>query len=177
MEHSFDVRVSQRDADIALRRFILRSAGWGTLVAAALCIAFIVYDVSDGGIGPLGIGILTLLSIFALVYAVGFFTRRKQMADLLRRLGDSPVSYSLGDAELAAESALGSSSLKWEMVRELWVDPDITLVFYARNGYTTIPTPQIPADALTFLAMQVERAGGAVKDNRTKAPAGVDPSA
>ena len=169
MKHTFEVRVSQRDADIALRRFIFRGAGWGTLVASALCLAFVLYDISDGGIGRLGVAILTLLSILALFYVVAFMTRRKQMTDLLRRLGDAPVLYCLDDSELGTQSALGSSTLKWEMIQQLWIDPDVTLVFYARNGYTTIPTRQIPADALDFLAAQVKRVGGSILDNKTKA--------
>lgn len=169
MKYTFDVRVSQCDADIALRRFIFREAGWGTIVAVVLCLAFVVYDISDGGIGHLGVAVLTLLSVLALVYLVAFVTRRKQMGDLLRRLGDTPVSYSLSDSELGTESALGSSTLKWEMIKKLWIDPDITLVFYARNGYTTIPTPQIPAVALDFLAAQVKRVGGSILDNKRKA--------
>ncbi|MGY8642095.1 MAG: hypothetical protein ACKVJU_13505 [Verrucomicrobiales bacterium] len=41
------------------------------------------------------------------------------------------------------------------------------MVFYTWNGYTTIPTSQIPAEALDFLAGQVECGGGSVADNKT----------
>ena len=168
MKHAFDVRVSQRDAEIALRRFLFRSEGWGTILACALCFGFVVFDVSDGSLGRLGFANLTLLLILALFYLVAFVTRRNQMTDLMRKLGDTPVSYSLSDSEIGTRSALGSSTLKWELIRKLWIDPDITMVFYARNGYTTIPTNQIPADAMGFLAAQVKRVGGLVLDNRTK---------
>ena len=57
--------------------------------------------------------------------------------------------------------------LKWEMIQKLWIDPDLTMVFYTWNGYTTIPTSQIPAEALDFLVGQVEGAGGSVVDNKT----------
>lgn len=165
VEYTFNVRVSQRDADIALRRFIFRGAGWGTLIAAILCLTFVMYDIADGGIGRLGVANLTLLLILAIVYVVAFVVRRNQMADLLRRLGETSVLYRLDDAELATESALGRSALKWEAIKKLWIDPDVILVFYANNGYTTIPTAQIPADALSYLMAQVERVGGAILNN------------
>ena len=168
MEHTFDVRVSQRDADTALRRFIFRGAGWGTLVAAILCLAYVAYDFSDGALGYLGIGIIALLLILILVYVAAFVTRKKQMTELLRKIGDAPVSYQLDDVEIATKSPMGSSTLKWEMIKKLWIDPDLTLVFYARNGYTTIPTQQIPADALDFLVSQVERVGGSILDNKRR---------
>jgi len=169
MEHTFNITVSQHDADLALRRFIFRGAGWSTLVAAILCIAYVTYDALNGGIGHLGVAILTLLLLLVVVYAVAFATRRKQMAELLRSLGDTPISYRLDDSELGTESALGSSTLKWEMIKKLWIDPDLTLVFYTWNGYTMIPTPQIPAEALEFLADHVRRSGGSIVDNTTKA--------
>jgi hypothetical protein len=38
-------------------------------------------------------------------------------------------------------------------------------LFYARNGYTTLPSVQIPSDALTLLVDRVKIAGGTVTDN------------
>lgn len=165
MEHTFDVRVSQRDADAALRRFILRGAGWGTAVAVVLCLAYVVHDISDGAISHLGVAILTLILILGIGCIAACIVRKRQMADLLDRLGESPVSYRLSESQISTQSSLGSSALKWEMIRKLWIDPDLTLVFYARNGYTTIPTDQIPPAALDFLASQVRQFNGTILDN------------
>lgn len=166
MEHTFEVRVSQRIADAALRRFVLRSTGWGTLVAAGVCLAYGVYDFWDGAPGLLGLAMLIVVGLLILLYAAVFVTRRKQMADLLRALGDAPVSYRLDGNEIATRSPLGSSAVKWAMIRKLWIDPDLTLVFFTRNAYTTIPTGQVPREALEFLADQVARAGGSIDDRR-----------
>lgn len=81
MEHTFDVRVSQRDADTALRRFILRGAGWGAVVAVVLCLAYVVHDLSDGGISHLGVAILTLILILGIGYTAAYIVRKRQMAD------------------------------------------------------------------------------------------------
>ena len=123
---------------------------------------------SDGKLRYLSIVILTLLSILVLICIIAFITRRKQMVELLKRLGDSPISYTLDESEFASKSALGSSSLKWEMIKKLWIDPDLIMVFYARNGYTTIPANQIPDSALEFLAEQVKRVGGSIRDNKPR---------
>lgn len=53
------------------------------------------------------------------------------------------------------------------MIKKLWIDPDVTLIFYAANSYTTLPAPQAPAEALEFLATQIKRVGGSVLDNRS----------
>ena len=165
MEHTFDVKVSQRDADTALRRFILRGAGWGSVMAVVLCLAYVAHDFSDGDISHLGVAILTLILILGLGYIAAYVVRRRQMADLLDRIGDGPVFYRLSESEISTQSSLGSSALKWEMIKKLWIDPDLTLVFYARNGYTTIPTDQIPPTALDFLVSQVRRDDGIIGDN------------
>ncbi|MDC0276476.1 YcxB family protein [Verrucomicrobiales bacterium] len=167
MKHTFNVTVSQHDADVTLRRFLFRGAGWGLLFAVLFCIAYVIHDGLNGGIGALGIVIITVLFLLVTTYVAAFAIRRKQTAELLKRLDGSPISYQLDDSELSATSALGSSILKWEMIQKLWIDPDLTMVFYTWNGYTTIPTSQIPAEALDFLVGQVEGAGGSVVDNKT----------
>ena len=168
MEYTFDVRVSQRDADIALRRYILRGAGWGTAFAATICLAYIAYDSADGSLGYESIVTITILLLLVFVYVMAFVTRKRQMSELLRKIGDAPISYRLNESEIATRSPMGSSTLKWEMIQKLWVDPDLTLVFYARNAYTTIPTAQIPTEALDFLITQVERVGSSIFDNRRR---------
>lgn len=162
MEHTFQVRVSQRDADIALRRFLLRQAGWGSLACAALCLAFVGYDWSDGVLSGLGIVVLTVMALLGAAYGAAYVIRRRQTAELLNKIGDEPICYTLNESEFSSKAPLGSSTLRWEMVKQLWVGADVVMVFYARNGYTTIPTGQIPESALAFLEEQVSRAGGAV---------------
>ena len=162
MPYTFDIHVSQKDADLALRRFIFREAGLGLLIAILVCIGYITYDLADGSLSIIGVVILTILFILAIIYTVAIVSRRKQMKELLERLGDAPVSYTLNDEELSTESTLGSSTLKWNMIKKLWIDPDLTLVFYSRSGYTTIPTSQIPSDALNFLSKQIKLSGGSI---------------
>lgn len=167
MKYTFDVTVSQEDADVALRRFVLRGLGWSTLLAFVLCFAYLVYDVVMGGIGLLSVVVITLFLVLLVVYVVLIRARRKQMAGLLERLGGEPISYRLDDLELSTETSMGGSKLKWEMIEKLWIDPDLTLVFYSRNGYTTLPTDQVPVEALAFLADRVRNGGGVVTDNTT----------
>ena len=168
MEHTFNITVSQRDADVALRRFIFREAGWATLIAASLCLGYIVYDSLIGDIGHLSIAIISLLLLMVIVYCGGFIIRRKQTASLLKRLEGAPITYRFDETEMSTESALGSSTLKWEMIKKLWIDPDLILVFYARNGYTTIPTSQIPDDALEFLVTRTQESRGSIIDKRSR---------
>jgi len=168
MNHEFDIHVSPRDAGIALRRFILRDAGWGIFIAVILCLAFVVYDLSGGSLGYLSVVTVTIITLLALMYLAAYVIRKRQVGDLLERLGDQPVSYRFTESEFSTKSSLGHSSVKWEMVKKLWIDPDVTLVFYSKNGYTTIPTPQIPARSLEFMAEQIKRAGGSILDNNTK---------
>ena len=165
MIQPFNVDVSQHHADTALRRFIVRGLGWGPFAAMVLCLAYVVHDTVTSGLGRLGLVIVTMLVLLVAIYAALITRRRSQMAALLKRLNGAPIAYRFDDDELSAHSALGSSNLRWEVIEKVWIDPDVTMVFYARNGYTTLPTDQIPADALRFLADQVKRGGGTVVDS------------
>ncbi len=166
MEHTFDVTVSQAHADSALRRFLLRRLGWETLLASILSIGYAIFDLTNGGKNFFGIGILVLFALFVAVYIIAYVTRKQQMAELLKQIGDEPIVYHLNDSGLGAESAMGNSHLKWEMLQKVWIYPDLIMIFYAKNGYSTVPLEQIPSDALDFLTSEVKEAGGTIQDKR-----------
>lgn len=112
MEYTFDVYVTQRDANVALRRFIGRGAGWRSLIGAVLLVCYVGHDTWDGEIGYLSVAFLMLLLSLIGVYVAGFLIRRRQVTELLHRLGDTPVTYRLDETELGAESMLGNTTLK-----------------------------------------------------------------
>ena len=168
MKHTFEVTVSQGDADIALRRFIVRGAGWSTVLVFALGVAYIVYEALTSGIGYVGVVMITLLGMLMVCYVAAIIIRRKQMTELLSKLGAAPVTYVLTDSEIATESPIASSSLNWGMIKKVWIDLDLVLVFYARNAYATIPMHQMPSEALAFLVEQVRQVGGSVIDNTNR---------
>lgn len=167
--HRFDIHVTPGQADLALRRFLLRQAGIGSLVAALFCLVIVVLDARDGALDPMSIVLLTLFAVLLFLYVTVFVVRRRQMHDLLARIGDHPVTYELEDWVVTARSALGRSSIKWELIRKLWIDPDLILLFYSRGAYSTLPTSQVPADSLRFLAAKVREFGGTVRDRRPSA--------
>ena len=61
------------------------------------------------------------------------------------------MTHRLDESKIEMWSFFGDSTLKWQMIKKVWVDPDIAMRFYSGGGYTTIPTTQIPDAALEFL--------------------------
>ena len=165
--HSFEVRVTRAHANQALRWFLAGREGMLLPAVAILLIGIgVAFDARDGSLGWGSIVSLTLVALLPLVYVAGYVIRSRQMRHLLTRLGETPVRYQLLDSEIRTETILGSSALKWEVIEELWINPDLTLVFYARNGYTTLPTPQVPRESLQFLVSKVAESGGRIRDKR-----------
>jgi hypothetical protein len=166
MEHRFEVFVTRKHTGSALRRFLLRDEGIFASFIYLITVVLVVYDARDGRLHWISIVILTLLGMLLLAYVVAFWLRRSQTDDLLRRLGDSPIQYLLGEEEIRTESILGSSSVKWEMVRQIWIYPDLVMVFFSRNTYITIPGEQIPTAALEFLRAKAASHEARVVDRR-----------
>ena len=66
MEYVFNLNITKKQADIALRRFIRRNLGWGMLIAVVLCVSYLIYDLGrDFGshLSPLTIAVITLLIV------------------------------------------------------------------------------------------------------------------
>ncbi|MGY8642096.1 MAG: hypothetical protein ACKVJU_13510 [Verrucomicrobiales bacterium] len=87
MKHTFDVTISQHDADVALRRFLFREAGWSMLFAVLFCLTCVVYDGLNGGIGILGIVIITVLLLLVITYVASVRNPSKATGDAFKALG------------------------------------------------------------------------------------------
>lgn len=158
----FEVRVEARHVDMALRRFLWRRLGWSGVLVTLFAAVYVGWDVAQGGPGPLS---SVLGSVVVLLYALLFMARgvrRKQARQLLEQLGDEPVRYTCGEDALRVHSRLGGSSVRWEAFRELDEGPDVCLLFVDPTQYLTLPTDQIPPEALEKLREHLRAAGAQV---------------
>ena len=61
------------------------------------------------------------------------------------------MHYVLSDETLRATSNLGTTELKWHVFKELREHPDFILLGLNRVSHLTLPTAEIPPDALAFI--------------------------
>ena len=144
--------------------------GWWKIAIAAVVAAVVV--ISDALRGPLGITSIFVLSAMGFYLAIaGFawFRQSRALDDWLRRQGDAPVIYSLSEETIESCAEVGSTKLKWDAFRSLAICDFDTLLVFPQHGALTMPTDQIPVEALQFLKRQFLAHGKRVEDRRKKA--------
>lgn len=107
--------------------------------------------------------LLVVVGIFALVGA-GVFLLHWQRARLGLRALDPPEStWMLTEESVAQRSSLGESAIPWSAVQELWQFPDVWLVIWGRDVYSTIPTSHLPPEARELIRRRVRESGGRIR--------------
>lgn len=146
----FDVHITES----LLHRVVVRRLfrGWPlTLTAAVLILIGVGTELSIGHLSTVSAVGLTALGIYVLLYGVYYIRQCRTIADWKRLQGDDPVHYVLSDETLRAKSNLGSTELKWHVFKELREHPDFILLGLNRVSHLTLPTADIPPDALAFI--------------------------
>lgn len=164
--HTFDIDLTSDHATAALRRFLLRRLGRIGLIAIAMMTGCLAYSIATQDFGFATSILVALILLLTGAYLRAYFVRKKQFEEQLARLNGKPITYTLSDAEWSIASNFGTASYKWEMIIELWIDPDLVFLFYNHEAYVTLPTDQIPSEALEFLIGKATRLNLRVTDSR-----------
>ena len=59
-------------------------------------------------------------------------------------------------------SDVGTTTLQWSAVKELWQFPSVWLLLYSKTQFSTLPVACLPPDLQTFVQERVREAGGKV---------------
>lgn len=112
---------------------------------------------------------LTALGFMTLFVGLSWWRYRESIQKSLDRQQGKPVECSVSDEAISVVSQAGSGSLKWDMFHSLLVTathvvPKLTY----RSAAFTLPTEQVPAEALDFIIQQFQSHGKPVRDRRKK---------
>lgn len=109
------------------------------------------------------------IGVLATVAALGFcfsgalyFVHYRNALEKLRDMG-APEAQFIADSEsFTVSSGIGSSSLKWSSVLELWCFEDFWLVLFSKAQLMTIPLKSVSQEMQAFVLERVASSGGKV---------------
>jgi hypothetical protein len=139
---------------------------WRMAIAAVLIGVVVVWEIMRGSIGMISILALSVITLYLVICGVAWFRQSRALNDWLRKQAGAPVIYSLSDATIESSSEVGSTKLKWDAFRCLSISEFDTLLMFSQQGALTLPTDQIPGEALEFLKKQFVAHGKKVEDRR-----------
>jgi hypothetical protein len=139
---------------------------WKIVIATLVAVALATADAMRGPLSITSVFALSALGLYLVIAGIAWFRQSRALDEWLRRQAGAPVIYSLSEETIESAAEVGSTKLKWDAFRSLAISDFDTLLVFPYHGALTMPTDQIPGEALEFLKTQFFSHGKKVEDTR-----------
>jgi hypothetical protein len=130
------------------------------LIALAILAGMFAFEVWSGDRSWF-VGFLGAVLILGLGFALSiYFGHLRNSLAKFRAMGASKGLLTLDQATFSLSSSLGSSTLQWSEVTEVWQFQDFWLLLFSRAQFVTIPLASVSAEAQEFIICRVSVRGG-----------------
>jgi hypothetical protein len=99
----------------------------------------------------LGAAVLLIPAVVLSAYAAHWF----RTVGRIRQMEVPMARFKLSQTDLAMASELGSATIPWSSIVEIWEFPDLWLLLLSKSRFVTLPTDGVPAAALEFVRAKV----------------------
>jgi YcxB-like protein len=163
LEYQISVRYDKSIIDSAAKQYWVKSFAWKTALGFILL----------GGAGGswfyfdsrtwytatfLALSVILIFMMTAL-----FFVYRNRSLNKLKEM-ESPIGrWGFTEEVFSVESGMGKVEFKWSVVKKLWRFPDVWLLIYADQSYSTLPVADVSTEVQQFIVEQIQSHGGRVK--------------
>jgi len=153
--HQVDVRYSEDLAREAVRAFYWRALrqrfGWSGALAFLVSFGALAFLVLAGDrswfVGFVG----ACLLFVALILAWGYMAHYRNTTQRFRRMTNPQARFVFSDNDLSVTSELGSATMLWSSIREVWEFPRFWLILLSRAQFITLPLEDVGEDTRTFI--------------------------
>ena len=162
MQHRATLRYTEQLVALAVRLYWRRTVGLGLLVAVVLMIAFLIWLLIEGDrswvVGLVAAVVLLGVLMPVAVYVVHYRNSMGKFREM-----SQPVAELMADENgITISSDRGSSSLKWESVKEVWRFEALWLLLFSKAQFVTLPLADLPSPMQEFILERVKTSGGKI---------------
>jgi hypothetical protein len=163
MPHEATLIYSESLLRQAVFGFWHRSVGIGffvaLLIAALGLVVLVALGQSSWIIGGLAIVLLVGI-VFTLVVYVVHYRRSLQK---FHQMSQPRALFRADESSFTMSSDIGTTTLQWSAVKELWQFPSVWLLLYSKSQFTTLPLACLPPETQAYIVQCVRTAGGKVE--------------
>jgi len=162
MPHEATLIYSESLLRQAVFGFWHRSVGIGffvaLLIAALGLVVLVALGQSSWIIGGLAAVLLLGIAFAIVVYVVHYRNSLRRFRQM-----DKPRSTLRADeSSFTMSSDIGTTTLQWSAVKELWQFPSVWLLLYSKSQFSTLPLACLSPETQAYIVERVRAAGGKV---------------
>jgi hypothetical protein len=162
MPHEATLIYSESLLRQAVFGFWHRSVGIGffvaLLIAALGLVVLVALGQSSWIIGGLAAVLLVGIAFALVVYVVHY----RRSLQKFRQMGQPRATFRADDSSFTMSSDIGTTTLQWSAVKELWQFPSVWLLLYSKAQFSTLPLACLPPETQTYIVQRVRESGGKI---------------
>ncbi|UGX86168.1 YcxB family protein [Phyllobacterium meliloti] len=153
-KYQFSVRYTESMLKRAVRTFIWRRVflsqwiWWLLLGGGWLLLLYVTWTGAPAWPLAAFSGLMICILLFVAVLWQNHFTNT---VGKLRRMEKPYGHVVFSDDKFTLSSDLGSSTMPWSAITEIWQRDECWMVFIGQNQFFSLPTENVPAEALKWL--------------------------
>ncbi len=162
MPHEATLTYSESLLRSAALSFWRRTLGLGFFVALSLLAVGIVVLRTQGAAGWVLGALAAVLGMGVLFMVALYVVHSRRALGTFRKMGSPSATFRADDSSFTFSSHVGTTTLHWSAVAELWQFSDVWLMLYSKAQFSTLPTACVSPEMLRFVRERVQAAGGKV---------------
>jgi len=162
MSHEATLIYSEALLRQAVFAFWRRSVGVGFL--AALLVAMLGLGVLVAqGMASWIVGTLAAVLVLGIAFAtVVYVVHYRNSLRKFRQMDNPRATFRADESTFTIISDIGTTTLQWSAVKELWQFPSVWLFLYSKAQFTTLPLACLSPETQAYIVQCVRAAGGKV---------------
>ena len=143
-------------------------AFWRRSVGVSFLVALLVAALGLGVLVSQGVASWLVAALAAvLVLGIGFATAvyvvhyRKSLRKF-RQMDKPRATFRADESSFTMSSDIGTTTLQWSAVKELWQFPSVWLLLYSKAQFTTLPLACLSPETQAYIVQRVRESGGKV---------------
>jgi hypothetical protein len=148
----------------AVFAFWWRSVGVSFFVALLIAAIGLVVLVALGQASWL-IGGLAAVLVLGIAFAVFVYVvHYRRSLHKFRQMDKPRATFCANESSFTMSSDIGTTTLQWSAVKELWQFSNVWLLLYSKAQFTTLPLACLSPETQAYIVQCVRTAGGKVDD-------------
>jgi len=162
MPHEATLIYSKALLNQAVFAFWRRSVGIGFFVALLIAALGLVVLVALGQASWL-IGALATVLALGIAFAIFVYVvHYRRSLHKFRQMDNPEATFRADESSFTMSSDIGTTTLQWSAVKELWQFPNVWLLLYSKAQFTTLPLACLPPDTRAYIVERIRESGGKV---------------
>lgn len=164
MSHETTLIFSEQIIRQAVFGFWRRSVGASfviTLVGVVFIFGWLVVQgAKTWFVGTVGSVLVMGIILAASLYFIHYCTSLRKFREM-----DSPqATFRIDESTFTITSSIGTTTLRWFAVKELWKFSGVWLLLYSKAQFSTLPLRCLSPEMQTLIVQRVQSAGGKIID-------------